>query len=205
MTGAKLAFCMALSIAALASRDGLTLGVVTAIVALQIAAYRVPLSAVWRGLRMFAWQSAVIVVLYIIRFGPSAGAYDGLRVSWQIFMAFLPGVVFMSTTPHERITAVLGRIMPYRAAFVVYTSMKFMPLLVSEMRGIYDVQLLRGANIRPRDAVRPSNWPDFVNCMVVPSVVRAMTLAGEVALAARAREFGERESRTYWPGSQGRG
>ncbi|MEZ4598325.1 MAG: energy-coupling factor transporter transmembrane component T [Syntrophotaleaceae bacterium] len=158
-----------------------------------------PLS-LWREARVFCWQTLIILALYLLRFGDLAGLGKGLLVSWQLFLAFLPGMVFVRTTSQARIVQALNRIMPCRTAFVLSTCLKFVPHLVSEIRNIYEGQVLRGARILPRDLAKPWNWPDLLHCVVVPAVVQGMALAGNIALAARARDFGRYPRRTCWPG-----
>jgi energy-coupling factor transport system permease protein len=47
---------------------------------------------------------------------------------------------------------------------------------------------------------RPRFWPDWVHCLLVPTLVRALSLAADIALAATARDFGLHKQRTHWPG-----
>lgn len=198
--GLKLAACCALSIAALAARGPVAVGIVTVCSAALVAYHRMPVRIIVKGLKLYVWQSAVITALYVIRFGPGAGVLPALTVSWQLYMAFLPGAVFINSTPQHRITSALGRALPQRTAFVISTSMKFVPHLVSAILSIYEVQLMRGARIKPRDLFSIAGWRDAVHCLLVPSVVKALALADDVALAARARDFGASTKRTCWPG-----
>lgn len=80
------------------------------------------------------------------------------------------------------------------------TCLRFIPLVLDEIRTIYEGQLMRGAKILPSDFLRPWNWPEAVHCLVVPAIIRSLKLAGEIELAAKAREFGATEGRTFWPG-----
>lgn len=159
-----------------------------------------PLPLFRRGIKLFCWQSAMILLLYMLRFGIESGVWTGLQTSWQLFLAFFPGMIFMESTSQPRIVQTLSRIMPPRTAFVLSVCMKFIPLMVREIRSIYEVQVLRGANLLPKDLLRPWNWPDFINCLLVPVIVRTLSLSGEIALAARARDFGVKKQRTCWPG-----
>lgn len=153
-----------------------------------------------REARTFFWQTLIILILYIVRFGSLAGLWQGLQVSWQLFLAFLPGMVFVRTTSQAQIVQALNKVMPCRMAFVLSTCLKFVPHLVDEIKNIYEGQVLRGARILPRDLVKPWHWLDLLHCVVVPAVVQGMALAGNIALAARARDFGRYPRRTCWPG-----
>jgi len=153
-----------------------------------------------RELRIFLWQTLIILTLYLIRFQSLAGIWIGFTVSWRMFLAFLPVMVFSRTTSQAGIIRILTRVMSARMAFVLSTCLKFVPQLLGEVKNIYEGQLLRGARILPRDLIRPWHWPDLLHCVIVPSVVQGMVLAGNIALAARARGFGRHARRTCWPG-----
>jgi energy-coupling factor transport system permease protein len=153
-----------------------------------------------RELRIFLWQTLVILTLYLIRFQSLTGLWIGFTVSWRMFLAFLPVKVFSRTTSQAGIIRILTRVMSARMAFVLSTCLKFVPQLLAEVKNIYEGQVLRGARILPRDLLRPWHWPDLLHCVIVPSVVQGMVLAGNIALAAKARGFGRHDRRTCWPG-----
>ena len=155
--------CTGLSVAAFGARTVESLAALSAaelVVALALCPERRRLAR--EGARLLAWQTAIIAGLYVLRFGVD-GIGEGGRTSWQLFLAFLPGMTLL--------------------------------------RSIHEVQILRGARILPRDLMRPWNWPDLVHCVLVPAVIQSLALAGEISLAARARDFGTGERRTYWPGA----
>jgi len=199
--GARLLVCVFLSVLAFGARtEALLAGLSTAdiLLVLLLCGRR---CSVWReGTRLFVWQTGVIATLYLIRFGPD-GLWPGIRASWQLFLAFLPGMVFVQSVPQSRLVQTLNRIMPYRTAFVLSTSMRFIPLVVREVKSIHEAQVLRSAKILPRDLLKPWNWPDLVHCVLVPAIIQSLALAAEIARAARARDFGRKDRRTYWPGS----
>lgn len=153
-----------------------------------------------RELKLFCWQTLIILTLYLVRFQYLAGLWSGFKISWQLFLAFLPSVVFIRSTSQARIVQALNRVMPCQMAFVFSTCLKFAPHLLAEIKSIYEGQVLRGARILPRDLTKPWNWLDFMHCVVVPVVVQGMALAGNIAVAARARDFGRQPRRTCWPG-----
>jgi len=195
----KLALCFGLSAVAVGARSIETLALLSAADVLLLLAYRVGARGMLAGVKALALQFAMITALYLIRYGAD-GVTAGLTVSWQLYLAFLPGVVFVQTTPGHRMQAALGRVLPHRTAFVLSATLCAIPRLVREISAIYHTQSLRGARILPMDIIRPSSWPDFVHCLLVPAVVKVMALAGETALAARARDFGVMDTRTEWPG-----
>ncbi|MBW2099236.1 MAG: energy-coupling factor transporter transmembrane protein EcfT [Deltaproteobacteria bacterium] len=199
--GPKLLIGLTLSICAFGARTPYLLtGLTVANVLMGFFVCVRPFSLFRRGIKLFLYQSAMILLLYLLRFGIEDGVWPGLQTSWQLFLAFFPGMIFMESTSQPRIVQMLSKIMPPGTAFVLSVCMKFIPLMVREIRSIYETQVLRGANMLPKDLLRPWNWPDFINCLLVPAIVRTLSLSGEIALAARARDFGIKKERTCWPG-----
>jgi energy-coupling factor transport system permease protein len=198
--GIKLLLALTLSCLAFVAHTTAFLGVLTAVNVGVLMLLRPKGVSWWRQGRYFAVQSAVIVVLYIIRFGSWKGIGAGLLISWQLFLAFWPTMVFAKTTSQTKIVRVMNRIFSSRIAFVLAVCLKFAPLLLEEVRDIYEGQVLRGARILPGDLIKPWNWTDLIHCVVVPAVVQGMALAGNISLAARARDFGRNPRRTCWPG-----
>jgi energy-coupling factor transport system permease protein len=198
--GVKMALALTLSCLAFVMRSEVYLAALTAANGLVFLLLRPQGVSWWRQGRLFVVQSSVIVVLYLIRFGSLAGVKDGLLISWQLFLAFWPTMVFAKSTSQAKIVGAMNRIMPGHMSFVLATCLKFAPLLLDEVRDIYEGQVLRGARVLPKDLLKPWNWLDLVHCVVVPAVVQGMALAGNIALAARARDFGQHSRRTCWPG-----
>lgn len=198
--GVKMLLALTLSCGAFVARTGTFLGGLTAINALVFLLLRPQGLSWWRQGRYFLVQSSTVMVLYIIRFRSLSGVWDGLLISWQLFLAFWPTMVFAKTTSQTKIVRAMNRVIPSRMSFVLATCLKFAPHLLEEVRDIYEGQVLRGARILPKDLVKPSNWPDLMHCVVVPAVVQGMALASNIALAARARDFGLYPRRTCWPG-----
>lgn len=198
--GVKMLLALTLSCVAFVARSGVFLGALTAANAVVFLLLRPQGVSWWRQGRYFVLQSSTIVILYIIRFGSLEGIWDGLLISWQLFLAFWPTMIFAKTTSQTKIVRAMNRVMPGHVSFVLATCLKFAPHLLEEFRDIYEGQVLRGARILPRDLMKPWNWPDLMHCVVVPAVVQGMALAGNIALAARARDFGLYSRRTCWPG-----
>ncbi len=148
----------------------------------------------------FLIQSGVIVGLYCLQIGLLPGLAAGLRTSWQIVLALVPGLMLPRAVSQSRMTQTLSKILPTQTAFILSTSLHFLPMLSREAQNIYEVQILRGANILPRDLTHPKNWPDLLHCLLIPLIIQGLKLAGQVALSARNREFGRHKKRTSWPG-----
>jgi energy-coupling factor transport system permease protein len=198
-TGWVIVLCLFLSVSAFIFRGPSALaGLTCADILLLFCLSRRPLYDLLRGGRTFVFQSLLIVALYLLRYGYS-GAFSGLMVSWQIFLAFFPGIVLMSSLPQSKIIHALSRVMPIKPAFVLSVSLNFIPLLISEFRSMYEVQVLRGARILPKELICPWNWSDFVQCLLVPVIVRTLAVSKEIAMAAEIRNFGVSDQRSCWP------
>ena len=196
----KFLFCLALSVCAFGDRTTSVLFILTGMNLLLIAGHSFGIRTIKRGATFFFSQTIIIVALYLLRFWTIDALWSGFKISWQLFLAFLPGLIFVETTPQPRIVMALSYILPPMTAFVMATCLKFLPLLLDDIRAIYEGQIMRGARIRLQDIVRPWNWPDVIHCLIVPAIIQSMKLAGDIALAAKARDFGVNTKRTCWPG-----
>jgi energy-coupling factor transport system permease protein len=198
--GVKLLGLMVLSFFAFGTRTSAGLVWLTVINLVLLFLFRSGFVFPWREIKIFLWQTAIIVSLYILRFGLIEGFKPGVMISWQLSLTYMPGVIFVKTTPQPRIVETFTAVAPYRAAFVMSTCLKFIPLVLTEIRNIYEGQVFRGARILRRDLLNPCNWNDVVFCLVLPVIIRSMNLAEEITLAAKARNFGLKKKRTCWPG-----
>jgi energy-coupling factor transporter ATP-binding protein EcfA2 len=200
-TGVMLVLCLTLSMLAFVSRTPASLIALTGVnLLLIIACHPRPLRFFRKSAGLFFWQAALVVLLYGIRFGIPGGLTPGLDVAWQLFLAFWPGMVFMASNSQPRIVRALSHVLPQRTAFVTATCLRFLPLLLAEMQQIREAQVLRGARVLAGDLKTPRYWPDWLRCLLVPTLIKTLSLAGEIATAAKARDFGIHPRRTTWPG-----
>lgn len=200
-TGVMLSLCMALSMFAFAAHTTELLIGLSGINLLLLLLYsREPLGVLKKSGLLFFWQAALVVLLYTFRFGLSEGALSGGRVAWQLFLAFWPGMIFMSAESQPRIVRTLSKVLPQRTAFVSASCLRFLPMLLTEMQQIREVQILRGARIMVKDLKYPRYWPDWLFCLMIPTLIKTLSLAGDIATAATARDFGIYTKRTAWSG-----
>lgn len=148
------------------------------------------ISVLWSDLRLFLLQVPIIVGLYLIKDGIPAGLAPGIKKGFQILLFFLPGALFLRTTPSSQIMSGLKRILPSSLVFIIITSFRFVPFFVREIEEIALMQRLRGASVAPRDLVNPRNWKDLFNCLFIPLLIRAIKTAEEAGLSAEARGLG---------------
>jgi energy-coupling factor transport system permease protein len=196
--GWKIAISMALSVLAVGARSP---GELTALIIATLGYYfasRLTLFDLWRDLRLFAFQAALVTGLYCLCFGIGHGLWPGLRISGQIILFFLPGAVFLHTTRTGDVMRGLRKVVDYRLAFLVFVSIRFVPFFLRELEEIAAAQRLRGARLHPRQLLDPRSWPDLFHCLLLPLMVRAFQTAAEAARSAEAREFGVRRQRTFY-------
>ncbi len=118
-----------------------------------------------------------------------AGAVAALKllVLTTVFFAF-----FSTTEPEDLGNSLIKVGMPFAIAFVLSTSLKFVPVISRKARNVLDAQRTRGIPIEPGwSALR--HYPAFF----VPLLIQAFQLAEELAEAMEARGFG-RPGRTFF-------
>jgi energy-coupling factor transporter transmembrane protein EcfT len=196
--GAKLLIGGLLSAAAVVAHEPWSLAAVLALNLVYYFGARLTFSDLWRDTRFLIAQMVIVVGLHAAKFGVPEGLWPGLRIALQIALFFVPGVVFLRTTQASQMMRGLGRILPYRLSFLVFTSFRFVPLFARELRQIAMAQRLRGARLGSRDLLNPANWSDAFQCLMIPLLVRALKTADEAALSAEGRGFGVRPERTYF-------
>lgn len=187
--GWKILLIVVLATVALAMGDPLMLIPLAAVNLVYYFSARLQLMDLWRDVRLFLIQMAIIVALYSIRYGFTEGVGPGLFIGFKILLFFMPTAVFLRTTPTTDIMGSLQKIMSRRTAFFIFTSFRFIPYFIREFSDIAKAQRLRGARVAPRDLVDPRSWPDLFHCLLVPVVVRAFVAAEEAALSAQSRSF----------------
>ncbi len=198
--GVLLLICIFLSCSACIARHPFPLAIISfANMLLLFGLSKRPLYDLRRQIKFLFFQSIIILGLYFLRFG-NDGLGPGLIVSWQIFLAFMPGYILMTSVNQSRIVKTLSRILPTRTAFVLSVSLNFIPLLIREIQSIYEVQVMRGARVLPKDMIRPWRWLDMIHCLMVPAIIRTLAMSRDVAIAAKVRNFGKHERRTFWTG-----
>lgn len=151
---------------------------------------RLSLIELWKDIRFFLIQMVIIVGLYVMRYGAEYGIWAGTRTTLQILLFFMPGMVFLRTTQSAHIMRDLRKILPVRFSFLIVTSMRFIPFFARELHEIAMAQRLRGARLTPRQFINPRSWKDFLNCLMIPLIIRALKTANEAALSAESRAFG---------------
>lgn len=190
--GWKLVAVVSVGAAAVAAREPLALASLAALLAAGYWRAGLRAAELWQDARWLFAQGAVVVALYLLRDG-AAGLAPGARTALQILIFFLPGALLLRTTPSTQVLATLRSTLPERLAFALSTGMRLLPAFSRELHEIRMAQHLRGARLAPGDLWRLGAWHDWVDCVGLPLVVRAIRMAEEAALAAEVRGLPRRE------------
>ena len=149
-------------------------------------------------LLMFSTQLAITVSLYLLLHDSERVAEAVIAVV-RIFLAIVPGWWLAMTCAPHRIGEVLSWFLPHKWAFVMAASFSLLPHMSRELKEIYQMQVMRGACIRPKDLCRPKNWSELIYCVLYPLLILLLKLSKQMALAAQLRRFGQHEKPTHWP------
>ncbi|MCF8130327.1 MAG: energy-coupling factor transporter transmembrane protein EcfT [Deltaproteobacteria bacterium] len=190
--GWKIILVFAISAAAIAAREPWMLLGLLAINLLCYLSAQLGFRNLWRDTRFFLIQMAVILLLFILKYGISEGLWPGLRTGFQILLLFLPGTILLRTTQGTQMMQSLKKVLPERLSFLLFTSVRFVPFFARESREIIMAQQLRGAPVGLRFVWNPMHWRDLFQCLMIPLMVRALKTARSAALSAEARGFEER-------------
>ncbi|MGE4262313.1 energy-coupling factor transporter transmembrane component T [Shewanella sp.] len=148
-------------------------------------------------LRYIVLQLGFTLLLYVVIHGGQQ-LHQGAWAVARLLLALLPGWWLTVVIKPQWIGEVLAKIMPAKWAFVVAASINLLPYMTSELRDIYQLQLLRGARIAPRQLLNPLNWYELAYCVIFPLFVQLLKLAQQTATAARSRHFGSHPQPTHW-------
>ncbi len=141
-----------------------------------------------RWLRLVVAMTASWFVISLLAFDLATAVTASLRLValTSVFFTF-----FRTTTPQDLGNALVKSGLPYEIAFVLSTSMQFVPLISSKARNIVDAQRSRGIPLKPGVAALRHYPP-----LMAPLLIQAFQLGDELAVAMESRGFG-RQGRTF--------
>ena len=123
------------------------------------------------------------------------GAVYGFAVSMKslALMLIVPLVVF--TTETSQMVVALVRIgVPYKIAFVFSATLRFFPLLLSEIQSITEAQRLRGLDLT---SMGPLKRVSIYGQMAVPLILGALLKSQQMEISLQSRAFSGSRDRTY--------
>ena len=123
------------------------------------------------------------------------GLLFGLVVCCRIavpLMAFQ--YLFSTSTPNQIVLGLVRVGVPYKVAFLVSTTFRFVPFLLEEYTAIRDAQRLRGIDL---DALGIARKLVATARLLVPLLVNCLNKAQQLEIALQARGFTGDADRTY--------
>ncbi|MCI5140509.1 MAG: energy-coupling factor transporter transmembrane protein EcfT, partial [Candidatus Electrothrix sp. ATG1] len=127
--------------------------------------------------------------LHIYREGMIYGAVQAMRFAATTSLALL----FYWTTPADAMLFGMIKLrIPYGLAFMVITSLRFIPLLLSET-----VTVLRAQKIKGYEPFKPKNLPRAVFFLLVPVLANCMRRSAKLAISVEGRGFRPDAPRSY--------
>ncbi|MBI3942174.1 MAG: energy-coupling factor transporter transmembrane protein EcfT [Chloroflexi bacterium] len=157
----------------------------------------------WAYLRWLRPVSALVASWFIISwwaFDLPAAVSASLRLLALTSAFFL---FFRATAPEDLGNALVKSGVPYSFAFVLVTSMQFVPIINRKVQNIVDAQRSRGIPLElglgliwPSASMRRQSKVPPILALLAPLLIQAFQLADDLAEAMEARGFG-REGRTF--------
>ncbi len=166
----------------------------TAMLSLQVVAVILVvgishLTAAWlHTLRVLLPMTAFLVAIMLFSLDWVSAVTSALRL---IAMTTAFFVLFKTTAPEAMGNSLVKMGVPYVFAFILTTSMQFIPVLSRRMQEIMDAQRSRGIRLE-RDLASVPNYP----ALYAPLLIQSFTMADRLAEAMEARGFG-RPHRTF--------
>lgn len=127
--------------------------------------------------------------LHVFREGIEYGAIQSMRFAATTSLALL---FYWTTNPNAMLFGLIRLKVPYGLAFMVMTSLRFIPLLFSESITVFRAQKLKGYA-----PFKPLNWIKTVFLVLVPILANCMRRAAKLAVSVEGRAFKPEASRTY--------
>ncbi|MFZ5878343.1 MAG: energy-coupling factor transporter transmembrane component T family protein [Chloroflexota bacterium] len=123
-----------------------------------------------------------------------AGFDKGLQFFLRVTTIVLTSFIFVWTTNIHDLMVGLVRIgMPYRFAFAVFMSLRFLPIIQQEVDAVQAAHAIRGRAARSPIAHRFRLWQRYLFTVIV----NGLRKAENTALAIESRGFGAYPTRTY--------
>ncbi len=123
------------------------------------------------------------------------GLLFGLGMAARMYAVLLAVPLMACTTDISALVVALVRLrVPYKITFVISTALRFVPLLLGEIRTIIDAQRLRGLDCEKMGLARRMK---VYSTIVVPLLLGAMHRSGLLEVALQARAFTGTGQRSY--------
>ena len=143
------------------------------------------------------WIGELTGGVYVYREGLEHGAVQALRSGIMLTCGLL---ICWTTDSRQLLQCFLHWRMPYAIAFMLITSLRFLPVIFEETAIVLTAQRLRG--FEPVRTLSPLRWICTAFHVLFPILARALRRAATLALSVESRGFGRRgtvENLPSWP------
>ena len=143
------------------------------------------------------WIGELTGGVYVYREGLEHGAVQALRSGIMLTCGLL---ICWTTDSRQLLQCFLHWRMPYAIAFMLITSLRFLPVVFEETSIVLTAQRLRG--FEPVRTLSPLRWIRTAFQVLFPILARALRRAATLALSVESRGFGRNGHRTdlpLWP------
>lgn len=131
------------------------------------------------------WIGELTGGVYVYREGLEHGAVQALRSGTMLACGLL---ICWTTDSRQLLQCFLHWRMPYAIAFMLITSLRFLPVIFEETAIVVTSQRLRG--FEPVRTVSPLRWIRTAFHVLFPILARALRRASTLALSVESRGFG---------------
>lgn len=127
--------------------------------------------------------------LHVFREGIEYGAIQSMRFAATTSLALL---FYWTTHPNAMLFGLIRLKVPYGLAFMVMTSLRFIPLLFAE-----SITVVRAQKLKGYAPFKPVNWPRSIFLALVPILANCIRRAANLSVSVEGRAFKPEASRTY--------
>lgn len=132
--------------------------------------------------------------IFVYREGLEHGAVQALRSGIMLSCGLL---ICWTTDPRHLLQCFLHWKMPYEIAFMLITSLRFLPVIFEETAIVLTAQRLRG--FEPLRSISPVRLVQTAFYVLFPILARALRRAATLALSVESRGFGRNVKRPGLP------
>ena len=143
------------------------------------------------------WIGELTGGVYVYREGLEHGAVQALRSGIMMACGLL---ICWTTDSRQLLQCIMHWRMPYAIAFMLITSLRFLPVIFEETAIVLTAQRLRG--FEPVRSFSPLRWIRTAFHVLFPILARALRRASTLALSVESRGFGRNGHRAdlaQWP------
>jgi energy-coupling factor transport system permease protein len=132
--------------------------------------------------------------IFIYREGLEYGAVQALRSGIMLCCGLL---ICWTTDPRQLLQCFLHWRMPFEIAFMLITSLRFLPVIFEETAIVLTAQRLRG--FEPMRSLSPVRWIRTAFYVLFPILARSLRRAATLALSVESRGFGRGNRKSTLP------